>query len=348
MSNKARILLIGPLINAEQTNIGGATRSFALIIRYFEEQQIPHTVVDTQAGGGKLGKFSHVRKAIKAQAQNHDILFLNSSQNGIRTLGPMVCWLGRKHKLKVAIRPFGSAFKELYENATVLTHSLLKRTVLKADLLYLQTEALLSHFEPLARNAQQLPTSRFSPPTEALRGSKPYQKRFVFIGQLTAQKGALTLLRALHELSNDYTVHLYGPLRDDISKAAFKDSPHYKGVLKDEAAVWQTLASYDVVVLPTSYPGEGYAGIIIEAYAMGLPVITSNWMALPEILQEGKTGFLLHPAHPTAVKLLAEAMQRFTAENYPAMSRNARAYFEQRFEANAVMQRMVEQLNALT
>lgn len=336
------IILVGPVPAADGSNVGGATRSFGQLIEFLAAESVPHVVVNTQAIPGTLAKVQHVRKAVKAAAKPGDIVFLNTSQNGIRTLGPILHQQARKRGWLFVARPFGSGFQQLYQEAGAFVQAILKRTVLRADMLFLQTQRLMDFFEPMAQNLRQLPTSRIAPEAP-LKSS--FTKRFCFIGQVSESKGAQMLLAALEYVDASYTVSLYGPIVDQQQIAG---SPNYKGMLQSADAVWRTLQQYDVLVLPTKYEGEGYPGVIVEAYAMGLPVISSDWLAIPEIVQPGKTGFLIDPQAPDSAKKLAQAMQSFTPDNYVEMSRNARALFEQRFEANAVMKRMLDELNALT
>ena len=48
--------------------------------------------------------------------------------------------------------------------------------------------------------------------------------------------------------------------------------------------VLDVLWQYDALLLPTYQPGEGYPGVIIEACAVGLPVICTLWHRLPELV----------------------------------------------------------------
>ena len=52
------------------------------------------------------------------------------------------------------------------------------------------------------------------------------------------------------------------------------------------------LSSYDVLVLPTRYKGEGFPGAIIDAYIAGLPVVVSKWRDIPSFVDEGVTGYI--------------------------------------------------------
>ena len=64
----------------------------------------------------------------------------------------------------------------------------------------------------------------------------------------------------------------------------------------------------DVFVLPSLY-GEGMPMAVLEAMAMGRPVVASDIDGIRELLQDG-SGLLVPPAHPRS---LAEALSRLIA-----------------------------------
>ena len=66
-------------------------------------------------------------------------------------------------------------------------------------------------------------------------------------------------------------------------------------------------------MLPTKWITEGYPGVIIEAYNVGIPVVATPMGAIPEIVQDGVTGFLtpVGDAH-----MLAQTIKKFNVENY--------------------------------
>jgi glycosyltransferase involved in cell wall biosynthesis len=70
------------------------------------------------------------------------------------------------------------------------------------------------------------------------------------------------------------------------------------------------MLKYDALILPTHYQGEGYPGVIIEAYCIGMPVICTNWQSLPEIV-DVSSGILINPKDSES---LYRAMQ-FLIEN---------------------------------
>jgi glycosyltransferase involved in cell wall biosynthesis len=56
--------------------------------------------------------------------------------------------------------------------------------------------------------------------------------------------------------------------------------------------------------------GEGYPGAILEAFAAGIPVITTRWLSIPEIVDHS-CGILIPPRNPAA---LADAVIRLTTD----------------------------------
>ena len=99
-----------------------------------------------------------------------------------------------------------------------------------------------------------------------------------------------------HVLAGECTIDVYGP-EDDYAGAEIDarggGRVRYGGLLTHEevdARLWH----YDCLVLPTSHPSEGYPAVIAEAFAHGIPVIATRWLAIPEIVDES-CGILVEP-----------------------------------------------------
>lgn len=68
---------------------------------------------------------------------------------------------------------------------------------------------------------------------------------------------------------------------------------------------------------------EGYPGIVIEAYSVGVPVVATNVGGVPEILEEGVTGFMIESKRVSA---LENAIKNIDEKNHLEMSKNALAF----------------------
>jgi len=58
---------------------------------------------------------------------------------------------------------------------------------------------------------------------------------------------------------------------------------------------YQELSAFDMMVFPTYWQGEGFPGVIVDAFIAGLPVLASDWNLNSEVIEDGVTG-LLFPA----------------------------------------------------
>ena len=89
------------------------------------------------------------------------------------------------------------------------------------------------------------------------------------------------------------------------------------------------------VVLPSYH--EGMSNVLLEASAMGRPVITSNIPGCKEAVDEGKTGFLCQVKDEES---LYEKMKEFlllSDEEKKQMGINARKYMEHYFDKKKVV-----------
>lgn len=121
--------------------------------------------------------------------------------------------------------------------------------------------------------------------------------RLLFVGQLTAQKGALWLVNAI-DMMNRTDVRLdvlgKGPQMEEIKKiAAESEVIHVHGfVTGSDLDEFYKLADATVV---SSKWYDNSPMVIYESYFQGTPVIGANIGGIPELIEEGRTGFLFNP-----------------------------------------------------
>jgi glycosyltransferase involved in cell wall biosynthesis len=108
------------------------------------------------------------------------------------------------------------------------------------------------------------------------------------------------------------------------------------GQCQQMAAVY---ASVDIWVLPAKKP-EGLGNVLIEAMAMGKPVVGSAIGGIPEIILDGQNGFLAPPGNAGA---LAAALRRLLRdpELRRRMGEAGRRRFLERFEFEACYRKIL-------
>ncbi|MBN9299434.1 MAG: glycosyltransferase family 4 protein [Filimonas sp.] len=117
--------------------------------------------------------------------------------------------------------------------------------------------------------------------------------RFVFVGQVDARKGVPLLLDAWMNINrSEALLTLIGPISDstaDFIKAHYSDVEILGKVSFEELK--RILPEYDVFVFVSYF--EGFGLVILEAMACGLPVLTSVNTCGPDVLDNGKSGFII-------------------------------------------------------
>lgn len=142
--------------------------------------------------------------------------------------------------------------------------------------------------------------------------------RFVFLSRIIPEKGCEDILDAMQHLNAEgmkdkFCVNFYGAI-DNNYKAHFekriKQLPNaaYLGFMNlKKHENYQELAENDIMLFPTYWSGEGFPGVIIDAYIAGLPIIATKWAYNEEVIKDGETGMLI-PTHD--VESLCEKMSQ--------------------------------------
>ena len=95
----------------------------------------------------------------------------------------------------------------------------------------------------------------------------------------------------------------------------------------------------NIFLLPTSYAWEGQPLSIIEALAFSTPVISCYHKGIPELVEEGVSGFFVEPENPKAI---ATSVVQMTADarRYERMSASARVHYETNFRREVHLERL--------
>lgn len=165
---------------------------------------------------------------------------------------------------------------------------------------------------------------------------------FVYAGRLSHEKGVEDAIRAIARTGGDAVLHVAGdgPLRASLEELAAAEAPgrvRFHGRL-DAAALADLLRASRALVLPARWY-ENQPMIILEAYAVGTPVLVTDLGGLPELVRDGEQGLVVPANDPVA---LAAAMDRLDSDPDAAlaMGRAGRARLEAEFGADVHLQRL--------
>ena len=193
---------------------------------------------------------------------------------------------------------------------------------------------------------------RFTPADDTDRKSLNSPFRFLLIARMLKDKGVIEYVNAaqlLKESGVKAEFCLLGFL--DVQNPAAISSEQmkewtdqgfvkYLGVSDD---VREHIASANCIVLP-SYR-EGTPRTLLEAAAMGKPIITTNVVGCKEVVEHGVNGFLCEVKNAQDLALKMKEMLLLSADQRKLMGENGRLKMEKEFDENIVIQKYLQAID---
>lgn len=282
-----------------------------------------------------------------------DYVFSSSAKPVI--YGSLASWLTRVPRIFSLISGSGHALMKTTMKDRLLAialTSLYRLSLLKNDAVFFQNPDDLNEFVDfkLAGKEQAVLVNGSGVDLEYYRPA-PIVKNgpvFLLICRLIKDKGVIDYVDAARILKKRYpdaAFNLLGPFdgnnisaltRSQIEKWSQEGLINYCGETED---VRPFISDSSVYVLP-SYYREGIPRSVLEAMAMGRPIITTDAPGCRETVVEGKNGFLV-PIKDA--KALAAAMERFISdpEMIGKFGEASRNYAVEKFDVNKVNEKIM-------
>ena len=182
------------------------------------------------------------------------------------------------------------------------------------------------------------------------RPAIPWHLRLAWAGRLGPGKGLEVLLDAVAllvagETSGDRVEIVIlgdGPARESLEARAASlgigDRIHWLGFVADRPTYLDALATCDLFVFPS--PAEGFPKVILDAMAVGLPVLTTGTGALRRLVEAD----LAEPIHGPTSRAVEAAVWRYrqaTPDSVEDRRRRAHAFISQHARGSE-LERLVE------
>jgi len=246
----------------------------------------------------------------------------------------------------VNVQGLGTAFQKpiLADVVTVMYKTALK----KAKVVFFENEGNAEEFRrrKITPAAQQhvLPGAGINLERFAYHEYPQNDKvHFLYLGRIMREKGVDELFwaaRKLRDEGKDFVLDLVGFFEDEYKEQV-------DALVADGIAVFHGFqqnpvpfyAAADCVVLPSYH--EGMSNVLLEAAAIGRPVITSDIPGCREAVVDGESGLLCAVQNREAVYAAMQKLLALSADQRTAMGQRGRKLMEERFEKGLVVEETI-------
>jgi glycosyltransferase involved in cell wall biosynthesis len=180
--------------------------------------------------------------------------------------------------------------------------------------------------------------------------------RILFVGLLSEDKGVLVAVQAVHCLlmaganleltclGRWESSEFRGRVLSSID-AKYQERFRFPGVIAGEQK-WSYYRQANIFVFPSFFHSETFPVVLLEAMCFSLPVITTAWRGIPDVVEEGRSAILCVPKNMESCR---KAIEKLVAspDVCEIMGKQGRARFLQYFTLDAHLDAMERALSAL-
>lgn len=169
-----------------------------------------------------------------------------------------------------------------------------------------------------------------------------FNNEICYFGRLSYKKGIGTLIDAVKGLDIVLKIIGTGPLMESLKLKVKNEKIENVRFLGHQTGneLRSEIRKSMAVVVPSEWY-EIFGRVVIEAYALGKPVIAARIGAIPELVKEGKTGYLFNAGD---VEDLKSKILTFCEEQDKVleMGKNARKFVEEKFNSEIHYEKLIE------
>ena len=152
---------------------------------------------------------------------------------------------------------------------------------------------------------------------------------YLFYGRLSHEKGVETLLNAFAKHPElQLKVVGTGPKEDELKQKGCANIEFLGYKNGDE--LFNLVRNAKFVCVPSEWY-ENNPMTIVEAYSMGVPVIGASIGGIPEIIEDGHTGYLFESGNVDSLDITIQKSEALKFEEYSKLKYAAQAFAERNF-----------------
>lgn len=227
---------------------------------------------------------------------------------------PIIISSIRNSKFGGKVRELALKYTDKYSDATTIVcqaaaNRMIKRRVVSKEKLHVIYNGIEPELYYSNKNSKLELRKKMNIPLE--------RKIILSVGRLQYQKGYPYVIQSAFELKKRGYDFLWliageGELRPQLDKLVreydLEDCIQFLGIRDD---IPELMCASDIFVLSSLW--EGLPGVVLEAMAAGLPVVATNVGGTPELVENGKNGFLVPPRNSL---LMADAIEKIMSMDH--------------------------------
>lgn len=162
---------------------------------------------------------------------------------------------------------------------------------------------------------------------------------YLYYGRLSHEKGVETLVEAFSkQLDLKLKVVGTGPKEEALKQKNYSNV-EFLGY-KSGKELYNIVREARFVCVPSEWY-ENNPMTIVESYSMGVPVIGARIGGIPEIVEDGKTGFLFESGNVESLENVVELSLKVGEEDYKEMKKNALEFAKEHFDKKTYADKLV-------
>lgn len=231
--------------------------------------------------------------------KNCDNIVILPAHNSVRIFPPFLVFFNKFYHKKLHYLVIGGWLPSLIKN-----NWFLKCVLKKLDSIMVETSIMKELLSNCGfHNVEILKNFKDLTPIDAkeLLVDNGGILRICTFSRVMEQKGITDIIVAINAVNEKYkriiyNLDVYGPVENEYADSFDEmikkscGSVQYKGCVPSEKSV-DILRDYHFLAFPTRFFTEGIPGTIIDAYAAGIPVLSSRWESYRDIIDEDETGW---------------------------------------------------------
>lgn len=273
--------------------LNGQTIKTKIITKELENQLGENKVLKIDTCGGKKTLPKLFFKSISALRKSENVVIL-PAHNGLKFFVPVLSFFNKIFKRKLYYIVIGGWLAEYLNGKKGL-----EKKLKKFSGIFVETSTMKKALEEKGfTNVSVMPNCKdlsvLSEEELVYPKGEPY--KLCTFSRVCKQKGIENAVNAVIRANEYfgrtvYTLDIYGQVDENETewfenlKKTFPEYVRYGGLVPFDKSV-EVLRDYFALLFPTLFYTEGIPGTIIDAFAAGLPIISSKWLNYDDILDD--------------------------------------------------------------